>query len=135
MRKIKFRAETTERKIIFSECIEWDEVNGEKFPFLQDDSDIWHRCKPDTLSLFVGCDCAGNEVYEGDILIDNENAEYIATLDSMLTWTNDPHFRYWHLPFNRDAENNIPTKMPLDFVLDMSQKIQKTDLKLKECSK
>lgn len=44
------------------------------------DINKWWRIQPDTLAQFCGYDKHGYEVYEGDILIDDNGQEHIAEI-------------------------------------------------------
>lgn len=78
---------------------------------------------PESVAQLVELDADNKEVYEGDILVDAEGHEYIATLDAMLLWTKDPALKYWHLPFNLDKSEDdekddepAPKKLLWEFV-------------------
>ena len=91
--------------------------------------------EPESVAQLVGYDADNAEVYEGDVLIDDNGHEYIATLDSMLLWTKDPQLKYWHLPFNQSDEEDLPTspnKLLWDFYKACSEKLSHTALRLKK---
>ncbi len=91
---------------------------------------------PESVAQFVGYDADNAEVYEGDVLIDKDGHEYIATLDSMLLWTKDPQIEYWHVPFNQADDDGLPhssNKLLWDFYKNCCEKMTHTDfLRLKK---
>ena len=130
MREIKFRGKTLGDELFFGDLIQ---SNGEPSIF-----DGTHRkyVKPESVAQLVGYDADNAEVYEGDVLIDEDGHEYIATLDSMLLWTKDPQLKYWHLPFNQADDEDLPTssnKLLWDFYKNCCEKLTHTDfLRLKK---
>lgn len=86
MRKIKFRGRAISDlfgvsvdKIVHGDLFhEWNKVSI----FDEDDGDIY-KVDPESIAQFVGHDSNGNEVYEGDTLIDlQDGAEWLAVLRS-----------------------------------------------------
>ena len=51
--------------------------------------------KRNSVKQIVGWDVDDNEVYEDDVLVDEEGNEYIATLDANLYSTKDAVMRIW----------------------------------------
>ena len=49
----------------------------------------------DIVKQFVGWDADSNEVYEDDVLVDDEGNEYVASLDANLYSTKDATMRIW----------------------------------------
>ena len=77
MRTIKFRGTTTKNKTVYGFLVQ---LRGQTtFKILDKTMDLW-RVRTDTIAQLVGYDCDGREVYEGDILVDELEQEYIAEI-------------------------------------------------------
>lgn len=135
MRKIKFRGKDADGVIhygAYSDIV----VGGKLICEIMDDYRDIYEVVPESVAQLVGYDADNAEVYEGDVLIDEEGHEYIATLDSMLLWTKDPQLKYWHLPFNQRDDEDLPkseNKLLWDFYKNCCEKLTHTDfLRLKK---
>ena len=82
MEKIKFRGVAEDGKYIFSDSIDF-EVDGydREFCRLKDEFGNWLFVNPNSVAQFVGWDANDNEVYEGDILTDQNSNQFIARID------------------------------------------------------
>ena len=54
--------------------------------------------KPETVAQFVGYDKNGGEVYEGDILVDDEGDYHIARLECVAQNTDTAEYYFWTYP-------------------------------------
>lgn len=134
MRPIKFRGKARDGQYYCGDLIHVHSVPTIR---MREDSNTYYiDVYPETVAQLVGYDADNAEVYEGDVLIDGEGHEYIATLDSMLLWTKDPNLKYWHLTFNQSDDEDLPTssnKMLWDFYKNCCEKMAHTDfLRLKK---
>ena len=79
MRTIKFRGRDIDTgKFVSAELGQVSaEINDEYLTFITDDV---HLVDADSIAQLVGFDLAGNEVYEGDFLIDELEQEYTAEI-------------------------------------------------------
>ena len=90
MNKFKFRGKTEKGEYIFSDSIQFDSDGyGREFCCLKDEYGNWNYVEPYSVVQLVGCDAEDEEIYEGDILIDNKGCEYIATIDGNLHYCKD----------------------------------------------
>ena len=71
MREIKFRGKTLGDELFFGDLIQ---SNGEPSIF-----DGTHRkyVKPESVAQLVGYDADGNEVYDDDVLVDEDGIEWV----------------------------------------------------------
>lgn len=73
-RPIKFRGRDLVGKMRFGH---YATTGG--YPYIIEDV-VWFEVEPDSVAQFVGYDCNGREVYEGDIIIDSDGNELPAML-------------------------------------------------------
>ena len=76
MRKIKFRGRDAYGKLHYGDL--WQRTDG--MILFDHDETVWQRVHPESIAQFVGYDANGNEVYEGDVLQDELEQEYIAEI-------------------------------------------------------
>ena len=82
--KIKFRGITEDGKYIFSDSIQFNvDGKGREFCRLKDEFGNWLFVDPESVVQFIGYDADGNEIYEGDSLIDSDGFEHFAPLGTM----------------------------------------------------
>lgn len=112
MRPIKFRGVTSKQRIVFGYPFQY---RGQKtWRILDEHAEQW-KIKPESLAQLVGYDKNEKEVYEGDTLIDDDGAEFVASLQGVVRWETD------------DMPDHLKT-VPFDFAQ------QHTPLTLKEKS-
>lgn len=109
MRQIKFRGLDLSGKMRYGFYVE---CSGVSYITENHDGD---EVDPDTVAQLVGYDKNGKEVYEGDTLIDDDGAEFLAQLQGVVRWETD------------DMPDHLKT-VPFDFAQ------QHTPLTLKEKS-
>ena len=74
MRPIKFRGRDIRGRTLFGDI---RHNNGGCFMF---DGDFWYEVDSDSIAQLVGYDKDGKEVYEGDIIVDENGGEMPAML-------------------------------------------------------
>ena len=74
MRQIKFRGRDSRGNVFFG-CYDESTATIDDFEYA-----ACHVVEPESVAQFVGLDADGNEVYEGDILIDEQGLEWEAQL-------------------------------------------------------
>lgn len=112
MRTIKFRGVTSKGKIVYGYAFKY--FKQKSWYILDERAEQW-RIKSESLAQFVGYDANGKEVYEGDTLIADDGAEFVASLQGVVRWETD------------DMPDHLKT-VPFDFAQ------QYTPLTLKEQS-
>ena len=87
MRKIKFRG----RHVAYHDEIYYGfyEMDARGNHFIIDSNNIMHIVDPESVAQLVGLDVNGNEVYEGDIVLDECGGEWEAIIYSSITLPNE----------------------------------------------
>ena len=82
--KIKFRGKgLKDKKLYYGSYVHT--MSQSSFPAILDNGGFYNEVDPDSIAQFVGYDVDGNEVYEGDKLVDSKDNEFIAELWAMGT--------------------------------------------------
>lgn len=75
-RPIKFRGRDAYGKLHYGDL--WQRTDG--MIIFDHDEHLWQRVHPESVAQLVGFDCDGREVYEGDIIVDENGNETPAML-------------------------------------------------------
>lgn len=94
MRQIKFRGRTFNGKFVFGDLIH---MTGGRIGIIFDKRVAAVEVVPDSVAQLVGHDVNGNEVYEGDVLLDSNGVEYTARLES-IHQDELGRFSFWEYP-------------------------------------
>ena len=73
----------------------------------------------DSVAQLIGYDIDGNEIYEGYIVRDVDGNEFLARLEARVDCEFTEIVKYWTLPFEQTAEDDVDNSMPLEFFNDV----------------
>lgn len=113
MKQIKFRGRVPESdkidggKIVYGSLVE-HRYERNRYWIYPLDGDCNYPVETETVAQLVGYDSNGNEVYEGDVLVDGDGDEVVAKLHSVICWA----------PHNESADAALPEILkngPFDF--------------------
>ena len=81
---IKFRGTTPDNELVFGKYLTCthNSEGEDTVLWIGDEDNGYHIVMDDSIVQLVGYDAEGNEVYEGDVLVDWADEEYTATLTS-----------------------------------------------------
>ena len=87
--KIKFRGRgLKDKKLYYGSYVQT--MPQSSFPAILDNDGFYNEVDPESVAQFVGYDCNGDEVYEGDILENDSGGEFKASLKSIITSLHNP---------------------------------------------
>lgn len=106
MRKIKFRGKCANGEFVFgSYCCEVY-CDIAKLHVIIDERGEEFSIDLNSVAQLVGYDANGNEVYEGDKLVDTGGNEHVAWLESTAQNTDTAEFHFWAYPSKLKLKEN-----------------------------